>query len=144
MRRVLALIVVALVCFPLVCFPLAMVASPADVESRRKALNDLLAERWEYQLRTSPEYASILGDKRWNDKLSDGSQKAIDDDLARAKADLAKFEDFRLSEQGALNRRSTGPLTANSSGERNPGNNQTPIVLCDSPLVIRPILGRTK
>ncbi len=76
----------------LFCFPLAMVAAPADVASQRKALNDLLAERWEYTMRTSPEYASILGDKRWNDKLSDGSQKAIDDDLARAKMDLAKFD----------------------------------------------------
>jgi uncharacterized protein (DUF885 family) len=102
MRRELALIVVALF-----CFPLAMVASPADVETRRKALNDLLAERWEYQLRTSPEYASILGDKRWNDRLSDGSQKAIDDDLGRTKADLAKFEAIDTSgflEQEVLNR----------------------------------------
>ena len=72
--------------------PLLMAATPHDVESRRKSLNDLLAERWEYQLRTSPIFASILGDKRWNDLLDDGSQKAIDDDLARAKVDLAKFE----------------------------------------------------
>jgi uncharacterized protein (DUF885 family) len=73
--------------------PLMFAASPAaDLESRRKGLNDLLAERWEYTLRTSPEFASILGDKRWNDRLSDGSQKAIDDDLARAKVDLARFE----------------------------------------------------
>src|SRR5882724_8086882 len=77
----------------LLMMPLAFAAPPvADVEMRRKALNDLLAERWEYTMRTSPEYASILGDKRWNDKLSDGSQKAIDDDLARAKMDLAKFD----------------------------------------------------
>ena len=41
----------------------------AELEGRRKALNDLLAERWEYTLRTSPIFASILGDKRWNDKL---------------------------------------------------------------------------
>ena len=74
------------------CVPQLLVAAPADLEARRKALNDLLAERWNYTMRTSPEYASILGDKRWNDKLSDGSQKAIDDDLARAKTDLAKFE----------------------------------------------------
>ncbi len=74
-------------------FPLMLAAAPAaDVESRRKALNDLLAERWEYTLRTGPEFASILGDKRWNDKWSDGTQKAIDDDLARSKADLARFE----------------------------------------------------
>src|SRR5882762_11505390 len=91
----------------LFCLSFSMVAAPADVEARRKALNDLLAERWEYQMLTSPEYASILGDKRWNDKLSDGSQKAIDDDLARAKADLAKFaavDTTGFTEQEVLNK----------------------------------------
>jgi uncharacterized protein (DUF885 family) len=63
-----------------------------DLEGRRKALNDLLAERWEYTLRTSPIFASMLGDKRWNDKLDDFSQKAIDDDLEQSRKDLARFE----------------------------------------------------
>jgi uncharacterized protein (DUF885 family) len=67
-------------------------SAQTDVEGRRKALNDLLAERWEYTLRTSPIFASILGDKRWNDKLDDFSQKAIDDDLEQSKKDLARFE----------------------------------------------------
>lgn len=62
------------------------------LESRRKALNDLLAGRWEYTLRTSPIFASFLGDKRWNDKLDDFSQKAIDDDLEESKKYLARFE----------------------------------------------------
>jgi uncharacterized protein (DUF885 family) len=91
----------------LFCLSFSMVAAPVDVDSRRKALNDLLAERWEYQMRTSPEYASILGDKRWNDKLSDGSQKAIDDDLARAKVDLAKLaavDTTGFAEQEVLNK----------------------------------------
>ena len=48
---------------------------PADLEARRKALNDLLHEQWEYTMRTSPIYASILGDKRYNDKLDDFSQR---------------------------------------------------------------------
>ena len=67
-------------------------SAQTDVEGRRKALNDLLAERWEYTLRTSPIFASMLGDKRWNDKLDDFSQKAIDDDLEQSKKDLARFE----------------------------------------------------
>jgi len=41
----------------------------ADLESRRKALNDLLNEQWEYNMRTDPIYASTLGDKRYNDKV---------------------------------------------------------------------------
>ena len=79
----------------------------SDVEGRRKALNDLLAERWEYSLRTSPIYASILGDKRWNDKLDDFSQKAIDDDLEQSRKYLARFEAIDTAgfpEQEALNK----------------------------------------
>ncbi len=66
--------------------------SPADLEARRKALNDLLHEQWEYTLRTSPIYASILGDKRYNDQLDDFSQKAIDDNLEQSRRFLARFE----------------------------------------------------
>jgi uncharacterized protein (DUF885 family) len=65
---------------------------PADLEARRKALNDLLHEQWEYNMRTSPIYASILGDKRYNDKLDDFSQKAIDDNLAQTRRFLERFE----------------------------------------------------
>jgi uncharacterized protein (DUF885 family) len=78
-----------------------------DLEGRRKALNDLLAERWEYTLRTSPIFASILGDKRYNDKLDDFSQKAIDDDLEQSKKFLARFDAIDVTgfpEQEALNK----------------------------------------
>jgi uncharacterized protein (DUF885 family) len=56
---------------------------PQAVESRRKAFETFLEEQWEYTLSHSPEFASILGDKRWNDKVSDVSQKAIEADLVR-------------------------------------------------------------
>jgi uncharacterized protein (DUF885 family) len=76
-----------------VAFVSPMSANPsADLEARRKALNDLLHEQWEYTLRTSPIYASILGDKRWNDKIDDFSQAAIDDDLEQSRNFLARFE----------------------------------------------------
>lgn len=76
----------------LIPFAAAATNAPADVEARRKALNDMLHERWEYTMRTSPIYASILGDKRYNDKLDDFSQKAIDDDLEQTRRDLERFE----------------------------------------------------
>ena len=79
----------------------------ADLDARRKALNDLLAERWEYTLRTSPIFASILGDKRWNDKLDDFSQKAIDEDLEQSRKFLARFDAISTTdfpEQEALNK----------------------------------------
>jgi len=67
-------------------------AGPADLESRRKALNDLLTEQWEYVMRIDPVYASILGDKRYNDKVYDLSQEAIDADLEQQRRFLARFE----------------------------------------------------
>jgi len=80
---------------------------PADLEARRKTLNDLLHEQWEYTMRTSPIYASILGDKRYNDKLDDFSQAAIDDNLERTRRFLSRFEAIDTTgfpEQEALNK----------------------------------------
>jgi uncharacterized protein (DUF885 family) len=91
----------------LLCSSVFAGAPQADVEGRRKALNDLLAERWEYTLRTSPIFASILGDKRWNDKLDDFSQKAIDDDLEQSKKFLDRFAAIDVTgfpEQEVLNK----------------------------------------
>ncbi len=78
-----------------------------SVEARVKALHELLNEQWEYFLRTSPEFASILGDKRYNDKLSDFSQGAIDRDLAQNRVFLTKFtavDATGFPEQERLNR----------------------------------------
>jgi uncharacterized protein (DUF885 family) len=90
--------------------PAAVAAAnpPADLEARRKALNDLLHEQWEYTMRTSPIYASILGDKRYNDKLDDFSQAAIDDNLEQTRRFLDRFEAIDTTgfpEQEALNQR---------------------------------------
>lgn len=82
-------------------------ASPTGLEARRKALNDLLHEQWEYGLRTSPIYASILGDKRYNDQLDDFSQAAIDDNLVQTRRFLDRFEAIDtagLPEQEVLNK----------------------------------------
>src|SRR3954470_16488020 len=70
----------------------AISASLPPVDARVKGLHDLLDEQWEYTLRTSPEFASVLGDKRFNDRLSDYSQAAIDRDLQASKDFLARFE----------------------------------------------------
>jgi len=91
----------------MVCGALSAAQTVSTVEGRRKALNDLLTEQWEYQLRTSPIHASFLGDKRWNDKLDDLSQEAVDKDLQEAQKFLARFEAIETSgfpEQEALNK----------------------------------------
>jgi len=90
-----------------VCSALGAAQAVSSVEARRKALNDLLAEQWEYRLRTSPLFASFLGDKRWNDKLDDLSQAAVDKDLQETQKFLTRFEAIDTSgfpEQEALNK----------------------------------------
>jgi uncharacterized protein (DUF885 family) len=64
----------------------------ANVEERRKQLDGLLNEQWEYVLKTNPEFATILGDKRYNDKVSDVSEKAVHADLEMTQKFLARFE----------------------------------------------------
>src|SRR5689334_2521828 len=89
------------------CAAWAQGATQSSVEARRKALNDLLAEQWEYRLRTSPELATIIGDKRYNDRLSDFSQKAIDADLAQTRVFLDRFQKIDTTgfpEQEVLNK----------------------------------------
>ncbi len=85
----------------------AIPSRQADLEARRKLLSDLLAEQWEYALSTSPEFASIIGDKRWNDQLSDVSLEATRKDLAKVSGFLRRFESIDTTgfpEQEALNK----------------------------------------
>jgi uncharacterized protein (DUF885 family) len=88
----------------------SMAAAPltaADLDKRRKALNDLLTEQWEYVLRTNPEFASILGDKRFNDKSSEFSMAATERDLQANRRFLRRFEAIEttgFSDQEKLNK----------------------------------------
>ena len=66
--------------------------SASNLDKRRKQLSDLIDEQWEYVLRTSPEYASILGDKRYNDQVGDNSLAGIRKDVAAAKDFIRRFE----------------------------------------------------
>lgn len=102
--RILTVLALLIACSGLLVVP---IRANTDMESRRKALNVLLAEQWEYRLRTNPQFATIVGDKRYNDRLDDFSQKAIDEDLEQTKRFLARFELIDTSgfpEQEALNK----------------------------------------
>jgi len=63
--------------------PLAAPAAPASLADRRAALNALFHDYWEDQLKTGPEFASEIGDLRYNDQISDYSVAAYNDELAR-------------------------------------------------------------
>jgi uncharacterized protein (DUF885 family) len=103
----------AISAFLLLLIPLGTVraqtppAPSSDLQSRHNALNDLLHEEWEHRLSDNPVFASILGDKRWNDKLDDFSQETIDRQLADSKKFLVRFQAIDTSgfpEQEALNK----------------------------------------
>ena len=65
--------------------------APESLEDRRKALNRVFADYWEDNLRHSPEFASSLGDKRYNDQLSDYSVKAYNEALEREQGFLTRL-----------------------------------------------------
>ena len=62
-------------------------AAQTDVASRVKALNALLAEQWQHTLQSQPEFATTIGDLRYNDRWSDAS-------LAHVAAEHKVAEDF--------------------------------------------------
>lgn len=79
--------------------------APQSVDDRRKALNDLFHEYWEDQLKTNPEMASELGDKRFNDQISDYSVEAFNQELAREQNFLMRLvtiDSTGLTEQEKL------------------------------------------
>jgi len=67
-------------------------AATADVPTRVKALNDLLAEQWQHTLETQPEFATILGDLRYNDRWTDASPAFAQREDAKDKEFLARFK----------------------------------------------------
>ncbi len=87
--------------------PAAALTTAARGEANRKALDALLSDHWEYFLSRTPEYASILGDPRFNDRSSDLSAAAVARHLERSKEFLARFRSLDLAgltEQEALTR----------------------------------------
>ena len=84
-----------------------LLASNGDIDVRRKQLNDLISEYWEYNLKQSPVFASIIGDKRYNDQLGSDSPESIKQDAAKKREYLAKFQAISTTgfpEQEKLNR----------------------------------------
>jgi uncharacterized protein (DUF885 family) len=65
--------------------------APVTLEDRRKALNDLFHEYWEDYLKHNPEFASSIGDTRWNDEITDYSVQAVNDGLARERKFLLRL-----------------------------------------------------
>lgn len=70
--------------------PLSLVAQQTPAQ-RSAALSGLFHEMWESGLQQSPEFASSLGDRRYNDQLSELSPRAINAELERDRGYLARL-----------------------------------------------------
>lgn len=66
-------------------------ADKASVNERRKQLNGLLAEEWEYEMREAPEFATVIGDYRYNDRWSDSSLSHVQQQKADLENWLTRF-----------------------------------------------------
>ena len=85
----------------------AAAAADGDVARRVKALDALLAEQWQHQLRESPEFATMVGDPRYNDRWSDLSLAHFAQQRKDTEAFLARFraiDTTGFGEQDRLNR----------------------------------------
>ena len=84
----------------------ALAAPATDVAARVKALNDLLAEQWQWNLKEAPEFATILGDYRYNDKWTDPTIAHVQQQKKDNAAFLARFKAIDttgFNEQDRLN-----------------------------------------
>ncbi|MGO9084657.1 MAG: DUF885 domain-containing protein [Candidatus Sulfotelmatobacter sp.] len=81
--------------------------APPSVESRRQQLLALFDEEWEYQLRANPEWATVLGDGRHNDRLGDKSSEFFWSDIEQKRSFLGRFgaiDPTGFSKQDTLSR----------------------------------------
>jgi uncharacterized protein (DUF885 family) len=71
-------------------------ATPAvtSVAAQSKALSSLFRQIWEDRLKRSPEFASSIGDKRYDDQLTDYSTQALNAALARGRDYIEKLSEI--------------------------------------------------
>ncbi len=85
--------------------PLSGQAAGGTASLRGAALSGLLKEIWEDDLKSQPEFASSLGDRRYNDLLADLSPRALNEKLRRRRdflARLSAIDTTGLSDQEKL------------------------------------------
>ena len=67
------------------------VAQDVPLNTRVKTLTAIFTDYWEDQLKHEPEFASSLGDNRYNDQLSDYSVQAYNESLSRGRGFLTRL-----------------------------------------------------
>ncbi len=68
-----------------------MNADVRDLEERRREFDTALADQWEYELRECPEFATTIGDYRYNDRWSEMSLEHMEKRRNDLEAWLARF-----------------------------------------------------
>lgn len=79
----------------------------AQLAARRAKLKQLIALHWDLNMEFAPEYASVLGDKRFNDKLTDFSPAAMANGMKKVRSLLKELEALDANgfdEQEKINR----------------------------------------
>jgi uncharacterized protein (DUF885 family) len=82
-------------------------AAPQSLADRKTALKSLFAEIWQDRLEHDPEFASSIGDKRYDDQLTDRSVAAYNEALARGRGyliRLGQIDDTGMTDEEKLSR----------------------------------------
>jgi uncharacterized protein (DUF885 family) len=77
------------------------------LRDRVRTLNAIFSDQWEDRLRHQPDFASSIGDTRYNDQLPDYSVRAYNDALARGRGfltRLAEVDTTGMSDQDQLSK----------------------------------------
>ncbi len=86
---------------------LFLVAGPLEAQDQAtKALHALFDSEWNWEMEQHPVRASLLGDRRWNNRWGDASLEAIQkrhEHTVQALAQLKKIDRSQLSPQDQLN-----------------------------------------
>lgn len=80
---------------------------PEPLAERERTLNRIFSDMWEDRLKHDPEFASTIGDKRYDTELDDYSVQAYNDSLARGEGFLARLgnvDDSGMTDQEKLSR----------------------------------------
>ena len=72
-------------------------ANSASVATRSEALDKLLTEQWQYQLKDTPELATTIGDDRYNDRWTDYSLAHVAVERAANERFLKRFQALDIS-----------------------------------------------
>lgn len=84
-----------------------VLALPAVSQTTDQNLEKLITAEWDYEMQHNPVWASVLGDRRWNDRWDDLSIAGIEADLRHHREVLSRLKGLdpkRLSPANRLNR----------------------------------------